>query len=670
MPILTIDGTGGDDTIIVTVTGPDSGSYTINGGAPVPFAGVTQVSVNGLAGNDTLTMVNPAGLAAVLSGGVGDDNYFVDQASEAVVENPNEGTDTINSSINYNLVPNVENLTLVGSGNLQGYGNSLPNTITGNSGNNLINGQAGADVMVGGAGFDTYFVDDPGDVIIENANEGGGMVFSTANFALSPNLTILVLQGNADLQGYGNSGANTLFGNSGNNLLDGGAGADRMDGGAGNDTYFVDNAGDTVHEAGNAGNDAIFSSVDFMLPPDVETLVLLGSADLQGTGSGLADSLFGNSGNNVLDGRQGADHMQGGAGDDTYFVDQALDQVFESPGEGTDTVLSRAHFTLSANVENLTLQGSENLQGFGNNLANTLTGNAGHNLLDGGVGADTMIGGDGNDTYFVDNAGDMVVELSGQGTDTVFSSVNYVLSVTVENLILQGSADLQGYGSSLSNVIYGNSGNNLLDGGGGVDLMVGGAGDDTYFVDDPGDAAFEVAGEGNDAVFSTANYGLSADVETLVLQGSADLQGYGNNQANTLYGNAGNNLINGAGGADTMIGGLGNDTYFVDDPATSSSKMRTRAAMRCSPRSAIPCRRALRPWCCRAPATSTAPAMSSPTTSTAIPATTRSTAVLALTCSWAIRATTPSCSTRGRRTAMWSSTLPAMVRRQGMRCSS
>jgi trimeric autotransporter adhesin len=524
--------------------------------------------------------------------------------------------------------------------------------------------------MVGGAGFDTYFVDDPGDVIIENANEGGGMVFSTANFALSPNLTILVLQGNADLQGYGNSGANTLFGNSGNNLLDGGAGADRMDGGAGNDTYFVDNAGDTVHEAGNAGNDAIFSSVDFMLPPDVETLVLLGSADLQGTGSGLADSLFGNSGNNVLDGRQGADHMQGGAGDDTYFVDQALDQVFESPGEGTDTVLSRAHFTLSANVENLTLQGSENLQGFGNNLANTLTGNAGHNLLDGGVGADTMIGGDGNDTYFVDNAGDMVVELSGQGTDTVFSSVNYVLSATVENLILQGSADLQGYGSSLSNVIYGNSGNNLLDGGGGVDLMVGGAGDDTYFVDDPGDAAFEVAGEGNDAVFSTANYGLSADVETLVLQGSADLQGYGNNQANTLYGNAGNNLINGAGGADTMIGGLGNDTYFVDDPGDIVLENANEGSDAVFATVSYTLPASVETLVLQAPATSTAPAMSSPTTSTAIPATTRSTAVLALTCSWAIRATTPSCSTRGRRTAMWSSTLPAMVRRQGMRCSS
>ena len=79
------------------------------------------------------------------------------------------------------------------------------------------------------------------------------------------------------------------------------------------------------------------------------------------------------------------------------------------------------------------------------------------------------------------------------------------------------------------------------------------------------DSAFEIAGEGNDAVFSTAHYGLAADVETLILLGSADLQGYGNNQVNTIYGNAGNNLLNGAGGADLMVGGAGDDTYFVDD---------------------------------------------------------------------------------------------------------
>src|SRR5262249_52821534 len=80
------------------------------------------------------------------------------------------------------------------------------------------------------------------------------------------------------------------------------------------------------------------------------------------------------------------------------------------------------------------------------------------------------------------------------------------------------------------NAIYGNSGNNLLDGDAGADGMYGGAGDDVYYVDNAGDGVTENAGEGSDVVFSTAHFRLSANVETLVLQGSADLQGYGNSQ--------------------------------------------------------------------------------------------------------------------------------------------
>src|SRR5262249_44715215 len=153
-----------------------------------------------------------------------------------------------------------------------------------------------------------------------------------------------------------------------------------------------------------------------------------------------------------------------------------------------------------------------------------LYGNAGNNLLDGRGAADGMRGGAGNDTYFVDDAGDQVIETAGEGNDAVFATVHFALAANVETLVLQGTADLQGYGNALPNTLYGNAGNNLLDGRGAADVMRGGAGNDTYFVDDAGDQAIENAGEGNDAVFATAHFALSANVETLVLQGGADLQ--------------------------------------------------------------------------------------------------------------------------------------------------
>src|SRR5262249_47142038 len=120
-----------------------------------------------------------------------------------------------------------------------------------------------------------------------------------------------------------------------------------------------------------------------------------------------------------------------------------------------------------------------------------------------------MVGGAGNDIYFADDPSDAAFEVAGEGNDTVFASSNYGLAADVENLVLTGSANLQAYGNNQANVIYSNTGNNLINAAGGVDLMVGGAGDDTYFVDDPSDSCFEVAGEGNDAVFASVDYGLA-----------------------------------------------------------------------------------------------------------------------------------------------------------------
>ena len=437
---VTVNGSAGNDAINVN-TGVD-GRIQIVGSSPnvtiFNAESGDQLVVNGGAGNDTIdvssfplgaitltidggagddTIIGRQGPDASLLGGTGNDNYFVDNAIDGVSEVANEGIDTVFSKVDLRLAANVENLVLQGSA-LQAYGNGLSNVLAGNAGDNILDGDAGVDAMFGGAGNDIYFVDNAGDIVVENPNEGNDVVFSTAHLRLSANVETLVLQGNADLQGYGNSQANTLFGNAGNNLLDGDAGADAMLGGTGNDLYFVDNAGDVVFENANEGNDAVFSTAHFQLSANVETLVLQGSADLQGYGNSQANTLFGNTGSNLLDGRGGADSMFGGAGNDLYFVDDAGDFVFENVGEGTDAVFSTVSYTLTANVETLVLQGGGNLSGTGNALANSIFGNSGVNTLDGGAGADVLTGNAGNDT-FVFHAGqangDTIVDFIGNG---------------------------------------------------------------------------------------------------------------------------------------------------------------------------------------------------------------------------------------------------------------
>ncbi|QQE91071.1 VCBS domain-containing protein [Azotobacter chroococcum] len=585
-------GGEGTDTVVSPfdyVLGANLENLTLTGTA---ITGTGNELDNVLLGNE---------LDNVLTGLGGDDTYVVQSAGDRIVEQADGGIDTVQSSVAWTLGENLENLTLTGAAAIDGTGNALDNVLQGNSGANVLlglegddvlDGGTGADVLIGGTGSDVYVVDDAADEVVELAGEGVDTVKASIDYQLIDSLENLELTGTGHLTGTGNqsdnvltgnNGNNTLYGLAGNDTLDGGKGADTLVGGAGDDSYVVDSAADVLVEQAGEGLDSVRSSVSYTLSANVEHLTLTGTSAIDGTGNELDNLLVGNAGNNRLDGGAGADVMQGGAGNDSYVVDHAGDTVLELAGEGVDTVTASIDYTLTEHVENLKLVGDGNLAGTGNALGNVITGNggdnillglegvdrlyggAGNDLLDGGSDRDLMVGGAGDDHYVVDNAGDMVSELSGEGTDTVQASISYTLGSHLENLILTGAESLDGTGNALDNQLTGNVGNNLLDGAAGADTMAGGVGDDTYVVDNAADAVVESAGEGSDTVRASLDYRLADQVENLVLTGSSDLSATGNTLDNRLAGNSGNNLLDGGVGADIMVGGEGDDTYVVDD---------------------------------------------------------------------------------------------------------
>jgi Ca2+-binding RTX toxin-like protein len=245
------------------------------------------------------------------------------------------------------------------------------------------------------------------------------------------------------------------------------------------------------------------------------------------TGSAFNDVLFGNGASNILIGGAGADvllglagddiliggsgaanQLQGGLGDDRYIV-TAADTIIEVAGEGTDAVETTLNsFTLAANLEILLFTGTGAFYGFGNATANRITGGASSDQLDGGAGDDILWGGGGAD-----------ILLGGQGVDT----------------------------------LYGEAGNDVLNGGAGDDILTGGLGDDRYVVDSLGDQIIELAGQGVDTVeTSLTSWTLADGLENLVYSGTAAFTGIGN---------AADNVITGGIGDDTFIAGLGNDAF-------------------------------------------------------------------------------------------------------------
>jgi trimeric autotransporter adhesin len=538
-------------------------------------------TITGDAGADTLD----GGVAGtdILNGRGGDDIYKVLHDQASVTEAANEGTDTVwFYGSTFTLGANVENLESKGiAGSSQVLtGNDLDNTYTSLSGvNSTFNALGGND----------YFD------INDNANH-----------------TIDGGEGDESIHKSG-SGTTTMIGGGGNDRFYISGGANALQGGLGNDYYWVSDATNTIQENTNEGTDTVATNLAiYTLDENVEDLGGVGD-DQTLTGNGLdneittgegainvtinggggndfilawseSSTLNGDAGNDTLDGtgETSFNTFAGGVGDDTYILAMnafmfASDTILENANEGIDIVLTATESTtLYANVENLTgtattgqiLDGNElNNHITGNRGNDTLTGNAGNDDLNGGVGADAMSGGTGDDTYHIDDAGDTMTELTGEGIDTIFTSVdNLALNnfANLENVTMVGLGNLTVYGSESANIligntgansIFGNGGNDTVNGGGGSDTLNGGLGNDLV-ITDGGDTINDSGGI--DTVQSSVTYTLGNAFEKLVLTGTA-ARGTGNALANTITGNASTNTLSGLGASDTLSGGAGKD---------------------------------------------------------------------------------------------------------------
>jgi len=342
----TLTGTTGNDTLLGM------------GGDDLLVGGRRSDLLDGGAGSDTMR------------GGTEDDIYIVDSAGDVVQEDANGGgRDVVRSSADaYTLPDNVEVLELL-AGARAGTGSAASNLIIGNAGDNTLAGGGGNDTLQGGAGNDTYLLSyvpsGPGSVVrvVELPSGGIDEVVTNAISLLPDNVENLTLVGITEFgssfgfgnaldnritgNGYANNlggadGNDTLFGqdgddmlqgNAGDDLLMGGAGNDTLDGGDGNDVFDGVEAGDLV--LAGAGIDLIRTAGGFTLTDlEVENLELTGSADINGTGHAGANRITGNAGANLLRGEGGDDLLDGGAGDDALLGGAGNDSLIG--GDGVD----------------------------------------------------------------------------------------------------------------------------------------------------------------------------------------------------------------------------------------------------------------------------------------------------------------------------------------------
>lgn len=478
---------GNTATVTITINGEDSEGDVVTGGGgnDVLVAGDGDDTLQGSAGNDTLT------------GGAGNDTADYSGASGGVQVRLDRGDTPTDGDGGSDTLSDIENVTGSAFNDVLG-GNNGANVLSGGGGFDVLVGRDGNDVLyggsgaanqlIGGTGDDTYHVD-ANDTIVELLNEGYDTINTTrSTFTLPANVEALTFVGAGAFTGVGNGLDNTLTGGAGDDFLRGGAGNDTLLGAGGSDTadYLTATGAVTANLTGGTASDGQGGTDSFQ---SIENL-RGGAFNDTLYGDVNANILDGSDGNDTLVGRGGNDTLRGGAGTDTADYSDSTSGIVArlntgvvTDGEGgTDFVTSIENVVGGAHNDVIIASTGDNVLWGGGGM-DILIGGVGNDTLHGGAGtANELYGGAGDDTYVV-TAYDTLVELSGEGTDLVQTTLNnYFLAANIENMTFTGTGNFAGAGNDLANVLTGGDGADTLTGGGGADTLNGGLGRDTVVV--------------------------------------------------------------------------------------------------------------------------------------------------------------------------------------------
>lgn len=560
-----------DEQMMVLPSGGTGYEIFAGDGDDTVRAGAGQDIVRGESGNDSLyggignDLLDGGTGADLLDGGTGTDTSTYASASGGVTVSLTPGLsgfsstgeasgDTFNSI--ENIIGSSYNDTLIGDGNV--------NTLSGGAGNDILEGMGGADTLIGGTGSNT--------ASYEHAHSGllvslDNPVINTGDAAGDTFTQIQNLTGSAFNDTLiGNSSSNILNGGSGDDILEGMGSADTLIGGSGSNTASYEHS-----EAG------LTASLD---NPGINTGDATGDTYTQIhnlTGSSFNDILTGDSGNNIIYGGTGDDVLQGMAGADSLDGDLGTDTAsYANASTFISASLTAGLFAFNSAGDAFgdTYNSIENLFGsdyndnlIGDNNVNLLSGGTGNDVLEGMGGADTLVGDSGSNTasYEHSSAG-LTASLDNPGGFNTNDAAGDIYT-QIQNLTGSGYNDIL-IGDSGANTLSGGNGDDTLEGLAGADSLIGGSGFDT--------ASYVHAGSFVTASLTTGMPGFSSigDASGDSYAGIENLTGsfyndtlIGDINANVLNGGGGDDILESMGGADTLIGGTGNNTASYEHSA-------------------------------------------------------------------------------------------------------